>query len=252
MVARPFVVSVYLDCSTLIEDSRIGAIRRSLMKLNLIALLAACLALQTPLGAQTRRPLSPPGTASAQVSGTWVKPDRTAYTMGGERYQGGKWIDIIYSRPLMRGRAAFTGTGSDYGKSTIAQIPGGPNAPVWRAGADVSTRLKTEVPLVIGGKTVPAGEYSIFIDLKKPTEWTFIVSSYGAATRIDPNDKDAIYGSFGYTPDKDVARAPMKVDTLPYKVEELTWQFIDMSQDSGRIAIMWDKTMASVPFTVAK
>jgi hypothetical protein len=107
------------------------------------------------------------------------------------------------------------------------------------------------VPLVIGGKTVPAGEYSLFIDLKTPTEWTFIVSNYGQATKIDPNDKDAIYGAFGYTPDKDVARAPMKVDKLPYTVEELTWQFVDMTNDSGRIAIMWDKNMASVPFTVA-
>jgi hypothetical protein len=108
------------------------------------------------------------------------------------------------------------------------------------------------VPLIIGGTTVPAGEYSLFIDLKQPTEWTFIVSSWGAATRIDPSNKDAIYGAFGYTPDKDVARAPMKVDTLPFTVEELTWQFLDMSSDGGRIAIMWDKSMASVPFKVSQ
>lgn len=139
-------------------------------------------AAQTESAAQpARRPLSPPGMASAQVLGQWVRPNRQTYTMGGETYQGGKWIDITYGRPLMRGRDAFTGTGSDYGKSTIAQIPGGPNAPVWRAGANLSTRLKTEVPLVIGGMTVPPGEYSLFIDLKQPTEWTFIVSSYGAA-----------------------------------------------------------------------
>ena len=210
-------------------------------------------AAQTPATPQpARRPLSPSGIASAQVLGQWVKPNRQTYTMGGETYQGGKWIDITYGRPLMRGREAFTGSGSDYGKSTIAQIPGGPNAPVWRAGANLSTRLKTEVPLVIGGATIPAGEYSLFIDLKQPTEWTFIVSSYGAATKIDPNNKDAIYGAFGYTPDKDVARAPMKVETLPYAVEELTWAFVDMTADSGRIAIMWDKTIATVPFKVAQ
>ena len=91
--------------------------------------------------------------------------------------------------------------------------------------------LKTEVPLIIGGATVPPGEYSLFIDLKQPTQWILIVSSWGAAPRIDPSIKDAIYGSFGYTPDKDVARAPMKVDTLPYRVEELTWQFLDVTDD---------------------
>lgn len=240
------------------------------MKMKVLALLvvivaATSLFAQTEPPAQTapaaqappatqpaRRPLSPPGTASVQVLGQWVKPTRQTYTMGGETYQGGKWIDITYGRPLMRGREAFTGTGSDYGKSTIAQIPGAPNAPVWRAGANLSTRLTTEVPLVIGGMTVPAGEYSLFIDLKQPTEWTFIVSSYGAAAKIDPTNKDAIYGAFGYTPDKDVARAPMKVEMLPYAVEELTWEFVDMTADSGRIAIMWDKTIATVPFKVAQ
>jgi hypothetical protein len=221
------------------------------VKLKSIVVMVGFLAMSAMVMAQARRPLSPDGNASAQVLGTWAKPERQAYTMGGETYQGGKWIDITYSRPLMRGREAFGGTGKDYGKSTIAQIPGAPEAPVWRAGANLSTRLKTEVPLVIGGKTVSAGEYSLFIDLKTPTEWTFIVSNYGAATKIDPNDKDSIYGAFGYTPDKDVARAPMKVDTLPYAVEELTWQFVDMTSDSGRIAIMWDKAMATVPFTVA-
>jgi hypothetical protein len=220
------------------------------MKLKLMTALIVSLALGTLLVAQSGRPLSPPGTASVQVLGRWVKSDRQAYAMGGERYEDGKWIDITYGRPLMRGREAFEGTGKDYGKSTIAQIPGVAEAPVWRAGANVSTRLKTEVPLVIGGATVPAGEYSLFIDLKQPTEWTFIVSSWAAAPRIDPNIKDAIYGAFGYTPDKDVARAAMKVDTLPFTVEELTWQFLDMTNDGGRIAIMWDKSMGSVAFKV--
>ena len=45
----------------------------------------------------------------------------------------------------MRGREAFTGTGSDYGKSTIAQIPGAPNAPVWRAGADLSPDARRDL-----------------------------------------------------------------------------------------------------------
>lgn len=222
------------------------------MRLKSIAVVVATLAMGTLLIAQSGRPLSPPGTASVQVLGKWVKSDRQAYAMGGERYEDGKWIDITYGRPLMRGREAFGGTGKEYGKATIAQIPGIPEATVWRAGANVSTRLKTEVPLIIGGMTVPAGEYSLFIDLKQPTEWTFIVSSWAAAPRIDPSIKDALYGSFGYTPEKDVARAAMKVDTLPYTVEELTWQFLDMTSEGGRIAIVWDKSMGTVPFKVGR
>ena len=220
------------------------------MQLKAVAVVIASFAVGTLLLAQSKRPLSPPGEASVQVAGKWVKPTGQSYAMGDERYEDGKWIDIIYSRPLLRGRKAFEGTGKDYGKSTIAQIPGAPRATVWRAGANVSTRLKTEVPLIIGGKTVPPGEYTLFIDLKQPTEWTFIVSNWGAAPRFKPANKDEIYGAFGYTPAKDVTRAAMKVDTLPFTVGELTWQFIDMTSDSGRIAVLWDRSMASVPFKV--
>jgi hypothetical protein len=213
------------------------------MLVAVLALNVSVVAQQTP----PARPLSPDGIASVQVLGTWVKADRQTYTMGGDRYQGGKWIDILYGRPLLRGREAFTGTGADYGKST-----NGPDATVWRAGANLSTRLRTEVPLLIGGTNVPAGEYTLFIHLKQPTEWTFIVSRWPAQTKYDPNNKEALYGAFNYTADRDVLRAPMKVDTLPYKVEQLTWEFIDMTPDSGRMAIMWDRSMGSVPFKVAQ
>jgi hypothetical protein len=40
----------------------------------------------------------------------------------------------------------------------------------------------------------------------------------------------------------------MRVDALPYKVEQLTWEFVDMTAEGGRMAVMWDKTMAAVPF----
>jgi hypothetical protein len=74
-----------------------------------IALLAASipLAAQEPQR-QPARPLSPDGIASAQVLGEWLKSDRETFTMGGERYQAGRWIDVLYGRPLLRGRDAFT------------------------------------------------------------------------------------------------------------------------------------------------
>jgi hypothetical protein len=193
---------------------------------------------------QARRPLSGEGVASAHVLGKWVKVDRETYTLGGEVYQGGKWIDITYGRPLLRGREAFPGSGSEYGKATYA------GAPVWRAGANVSTRLKTELPLLIGGKTVAPGEYSLFIELMKPSEWTFIVSSWPANDKYDLSNKEALYGAFNYTPEKDVTRAAMKVETLPFRVEQLEWKFLDVTDKGGRMAILWDKSMASVSFEI--
>ena len=190
------------------------------------------------------RPLSPTGTASTQVGGKWVKPasGRGAPTLGGETYQGGKWIEISYGRPLKRGRELW-GSGADYGKAALV------GTPIWRAGANVSTRLKTEVPLVLGGKTVAPGEYSLFIDLK-PNNWTLILSTWPAQTTYDTSNKAALWGAYEYTPDKDVVRVPMKLETLPHSHEQLTWEFVDMTDTGGNLSIMWDKNMASVPFKV--
>jgi hypothetical protein len=195
--------------------------KRRLIAATMMLMAAAPLVLSQGRGG---RPASPAGDTSTVIKG--------------------KWIDITYGRPLKRGRDVFP-AGADYAKITHTD-----GAPIWRAGANVTTRLKTELPLVINGKTVPAGEYSVFIDVKSATDWTFIVSNWAAQTRYDPNNKEALWGSFGYTPDKDVVRAPMTVSRLPFSVEELTWDFVDVTAAGGKLAIMWDKTMASVPFTV--
>jgi len=42
----------------------------------------------------------------------------------------------------------------------------------------------------------------------------------------------------------------MKVETLPHSHEELSWGFLDVTDAGGLLAIMWDRTMASVPFRV--
>jgi Protein of unknown function (DUF2911) len=219
------------------------------MRMRLVSGVASLLLLSGSVVAQTpSKPMSPEGSAHVQVLGTWAKGQRPAFTLGRETYQNGKWIEITYGRPLQRGRDLF-GSGSNYGKAANdVGAPGFPPPPVWRAGANQTTRLKTEVPLVLGTTTVPPGEYSLFIDLKSPAEWTLIVSRWAAQVKFDPQNKDALWGAYGYTPDKDVVRVPMKVDTLPFAVDELTWTFLDMTTDGGRVALMWAKTMASTPF----
>jgi hypothetical protein len=180
---------------------------------------------------------SPDGSSATQVGGKYVPGN------DGPVYQGGKWIEITYGRPIKRGRDLFGGTGANYGKTV------NPDSPVWRAGANVSTQLKTEVALGINGKTVPPGTYTMFIDLK-PNNWTLIVSRWEAQKTFDPNNTAQLFGAIGYTPDKDVVRAPMTLTTLPFSADQLTWQFLDMSDAGGKIAMMWDKTMASVPFKI--
>jgi Protein of unknown function (DUF2911) len=205
------------------------SVKQLLAGAAIAALAAVVVNAQTP-----RLPASPEGRAQAQVGGKWLPGQEASY-------QGGKWIEIIYGRPGLKGRTNIFGSGANYGKDVNA------GAPVWRAGANVTTRLRTEVPLVIGGKTVAPGEYSVFIDLKEGA-WTFVLSNWDAQKTYDPNNKAALWGSFNYTPDKDVVRVPMKLAKSMMSVEQLTWSFANMTATGGEIAIMWDKDVASVPF----
>jgi hypothetical protein len=188
------------------------------------------------LSAQQKKP-SPDGLASTEIGGKYVGADQV--------YLGGKWVEISYGRPIKRSRVDLWGSGDDYGKRLYA------GAPVWRAGADNSTYLMTQSTLVINRKTIEPGGYTLFIDLK-PNNWTFIVSNWEAQRFYNPSNREQLWGAFGYTAAKDVVRAPMTLSKLPFSMDELTWAFIDMSDAGGKMAIMWDTIMATVPFVIGK
>ena len=184
---------------------------------------------------------SPAGTAEIEIGGKW---ETTKAPNGRERqsYVGGKWVTVSYGRPLKRGRELF-GVGDAYATKLNA------GAPVWRAGANVSTRLKTEAPLVIGGKPLPAGEYTMFIDLK-PGNWTLIVSNHKPQMTYDPNNKELIWGAYGYDAKNDVLRVPMQLGEIPFSLEELTWGFSDVTDKGAVLNLWWDKVNAAVPIAL--
>jgi hypothetical protein len=189
----------------------------------------ACAALAA--GASTyaqedRRPASPEGTAATQVEG--------------------QWIEITYGRPILRGRTNIFGGGEDYGKKVS---DGGP---VWRAGANRTTLLRTETPLEIGGTRLAPGEYAILVELKSEREWTLVLSSQPYQRAYSKQNTTELWGSYNYTPAKDVARAPMRVETIPFSIDQLTWGFTDVSTAGGTMRLWWDRNMASVPFKVMK
>jgi len=158
-------------------------------------------------------------------------------------YVGGKWLEVRYGRPIKRGRDLF-------GPPDYAEFLND-GAPVWRAGANVSTRLNTELAIVIGGKTIAPGEYSLFIDLQRHG-WILVVSAWPAQTTYDVKNKQALFGAFDYTPDRDIVRTRMTRTKLPYSFDQLAWEFLNMGATGGRLAMIWDTQMAWVPFTIAR
>jgi hypothetical protein len=211
--------------------------RRVIIAVSLMLAVAAGAALFAQAAAGPRSP-SPDGMASIQV-GRWAADDAP-----GARVANGRWIDVLYGRPIKRGRADLFGSGADYGKA----LKGG--AAVWRAGANVLTRLRTAVPLAFGAETVAPGEYTLFIDLQGPADWTLILSSQEAHAAEDVATRTAVWNAFVYAPGKDVVRAPMKVESLPYSMEQLTYAFTDVTGTRAMLRLMWDTVMASVAFTV--
>jgi hypothetical protein len=71
-------------------------------------------------------------------------------------------VTIDYSSPSVKGRQIFGGL-VPYDK-------------VWRAGANTATSLETDKDLMIGGKKLPAGKYSLFATPGEK-EWTIILNS---------------------------------------------------------------------------
>ena len=195
--------------------------------------LALTLAPASGLDAQ-QRPLSPRGEASTQVGG--------AYEDG--RYSGGSWIVVDYGRPITRGRDVF-GSGDDYGQGILA------GAPVWRLGANKSTRFMTETDLMFGDQRLPAGEYSLFAELSED-EWTLIFSSWGAKDSGREDNPDALWGAYGYTPDRDVLRTTMSVDELELSSDQMVILFTEMTAEGGMFTVWWDDQVAMTPFSMAR
>ena len=204
------------------------------MKTLRILALAAAVGVLAPAAVDAQnRPASPRGQAATQVAGSLDAEGA---------YQGGSWIIVDYGRPILRGRDLF-GSGAEYGQAFLR------GAPVWRVGADQSTRFMTEVDLMFGDQRLPAGKYSLFAELTE-TEWTLIFADWGVKQNFREETPNALWGSYGYTPDRDVLRTAVPVITNQVTVDQLTIGFMNMTQQGGDFAILWDDQAAVASFRV--
>lgn len=135
------------------------------------------------------------------------------------KFSYGKTITVDYSSPRMKGRKVMGGL-VPYGK-------------VWRAGANEATTFVTDSDLMVGGKPVPAGSYTIFA-VPNQDKWTLVVSKKTGEWGIPyPGEKD------------DLVRVDMKVSSLPSPLENFTIAF-DQAGDACKLRMDWETTRASV------
>ncbi|MFZ0322342.1 MAG: DUF2911 domain-containing protein [Candidatus Sulfotelmatobacter sp.] len=153
--------------------------------------------------------------AAAQMGGGKPSPAASASCDLGN----GKTIKTDYSSPRMKGRKI-------YGDLV-------PFGEVWRTGANEATTFVPSADVVVDGKTVPAGSYTIFT-VPTASKWTLII-----------NKKTGEWGiPYKYESDE-LARVDMKVSKLPAPVENFTIAY-DKSGSGCTMRLDWETTRASV------
>ncbi len=141
----------------------------------------------------------------------------------------GKTITIKYSAPSVRGRKIF-GEGG--------QLSHDPHYPVWRAGANAATALHTDADLDIKGLHVPAGDYTLFVNVADPDNWELVVS------------KDTGEWGLAYKSDKDLGRVKMDMSKPAAMVEVYKMTLSGTGGKSGTLLLEWENHAATVPFAV--
>ena len=131
-------------------------------------------------------------------------------------------VELIYSRPGMKGRKIF-GDLVPWNK-------------VWRTGANNATRIKFNDDVTFGGQTLKAGEYALYT-VPGENEWEIIINKGSANWGTEYKQEDDIFR---------VKAKPMKLDQ---PVESFTMQFANVKPTSTDLRIMWDRTAVAVPIT---
>ena len=106
----------------------------------------------------------------ALITGLMVSPDVFAQQDKSQRASppakvsqtlaSGAVVSIDYSRPSIKGRP-------------LSQLA--PAGKVWRTGANEATVFETNKAVKVGGKTLPAGKYSLY-SIPGEKEWTIIIN----------------------------------------------------------------------------
>jgi len=144
-------------------------------------------------------------------------PAQTSVTISG------KTITIKYAAPSMRGRKIFGGL-EPYNK-------------VWRVGANSATALHTDADLDLNGLAVPKGDYTVFVWLD-PNQWQLIVNKQTGQWGLE------------YHQDRDLGRVKMNMGKPAAPIETYKMTLSATGQNTGKLQLEWENTIAWVPFTV--
>lgn len=131
-----------------------------------------------------------------------------------ETINSGSEITINYSQPSVKGRTIGEDIAT-YGK-------------VWRTGANEATIFETSKDVMIEGKALPAGKYSLYT-IPGKDEWTIIFNK--------------TWEQWGTKYDEagDALRVKVKAAKAPSPMEKMTFKI----DKSGKVSLMWGNAQAN-------
>ena len=171
-----------------------------------------------------------------------LHPSRRPSPMGMARITLGEtYVRVVYNRPYKRGRNNIFGT-----KESGALVPYGER---WRTGANEATEITVTRDVLVGGKKLAAGTYSLSTT-PGPDSWTLHFNSKLGL------DGTGIFANNEFTPvdlaptDVLVVQAP--ATTLPEdkEVDQLTFEF-EKTGAGADMVLRWIRTEVRVPIAPA-
>lgn len=153
-------------------------------------------------------------------------------------------IKITYNRPAVKGRKIWGDPPPDAkGETTLdnqnTRPPGMPIVPyghVWRTGANEATQFEVTDDVLVNGRPLPAGKYSLHT-IPGREEWIIVFNSTANQ-----------WGSFNYDPAKDTLRVTAKPLTVSENQEWLEFKIEPKADNAAVVTIAWEKVR--VPFIV--
>ncbi|MEP6492718.1 MAG: DUF2911 domain-containing protein [bacterium] len=136
---------------------------------------------------------------------------------------GSAQISIVYFRPTARGRDVFT-------NGVLGDT-------LWRTGANDATMFTTSSDLVVAGKTVPAGSYTLWTSVPRDNSHYELVI----------NKQTKQWGTV-YDQAQDLVRVPLSVGKRSSPMEAFQIS-VEPSANGGALKLSWAGTDLSVPIT---
>ena len=130
------------------------------------------------------------------------------------------YIKITYCRPHKRGRTVFGGM-IPYGK-------------VWRTGANEATEITVTQDIIMAGRKLPAGTYTLFT-IPYRDKWTIIINTVLGQ-----------WGAYEYDSRRNILKFDVPVTATSVHYEPFTIEF-EQRERTTNLLMLWDQTRVAIP-----